>query len=117
MSNLIEHEAEQAAITAVWEETHCRTCDAEYDGAGDGYDGECPDCADKTYNAEVITRSAPRWAWDLIDETLDFDSRSSAFDAALRERLQKALRAMIAACEDEDLLKIAEDDPILNQEE
>jgi hypothetical protein len=26
----------------------CRTCRAPYDGCGDGYDGECPDCADKT---------------------------------------------------------------------
>lgn len=26
----------------------CRTCSCAYDGAGDGWDGECPDCADKT---------------------------------------------------------------------
>lgn len=26
----------------------CRSCHAVYDGAGDGFDGECPDCADKT---------------------------------------------------------------------
>ena len=26
----------------------CRTCNAVYDGYGDGYDGECPECADKT---------------------------------------------------------------------
>jgi hypothetical protein len=25
----------------------CRTCNAVYDPYGDGYDGECPDCADK----------------------------------------------------------------------
>lgn len=26
----------------------CRTCACAYDGCGDGWDGECPDCADKT---------------------------------------------------------------------
>lgn len=26
----------------------CRTCACAYDHAGDGYDGECPDCADIT---------------------------------------------------------------------
>jgi hypothetical protein len=27
---------------------YCRTCSEPYDGHGDGYDGECPSCADKT---------------------------------------------------------------------
>lgn len=26
----------------------CRTCSCAYNHAGDGWDGECPDCADKT---------------------------------------------------------------------
>lgn len=26
----------------------CRTCGEAYEEGGDGYDGECPDCADKT---------------------------------------------------------------------
>lgn len=30
------------------DENLCRTCGEEYDEGGDGYDGECPDCADKT---------------------------------------------------------------------
>ena len=30
------------------EENTCRTCGEEYDLYGDGYDGECPSCADKT---------------------------------------------------------------------
>lgn len=30
----------------------CRTCLEDYDGYGDGWDGECPDCADQTYNLE-----------------------------------------------------------------
>lgn len=33
----------RAAIDAT-----CRTCGAVYAGYGDGYDGECPTCADKT---------------------------------------------------------------------
>jgi len=27
---------------------YCRTCGVLYGAYGDGYDGECPDCADKT---------------------------------------------------------------------
>lgn len=30
----------------------CRTCGESYPYAGDGYDGECPSCADRTYVAE-----------------------------------------------------------------
>ncbi len=30
----------------------CRTCGDRYPDAGDGWDGECADCADRTYNAE-----------------------------------------------------------------
>lgn len=33
----------------------CRTCGVSYDGCGDGYDGECPGCADKT---EVSRRAS-----------------------------------------------------------
>jgi hypothetical protein len=32
----------------------CRTCEDRYDDGGDGYDGECPSCADKTYEAELL---------------------------------------------------------------
>ena len=31
---------------------YCRTCATAYDGCGDGYDGECPSCADKTHAKE-----------------------------------------------------------------
>ena len=51
------------------------------------------------YHKEPVTRSAPRWAWDVIDETLAADARSSAFDPALREEVQSALDAMVDACE------------------
>lgn len=31
----------------------CRTCDGGYSEGGDGYDGECPSCADKSYEDEL----------------------------------------------------------------
>lgn len=34
------------------DEAACRTCGAEYSEFGDGWDGECPDCADRTYLTE-----------------------------------------------------------------
>ncbi|MDQ0961993.1 hypothetical protein QFZ66_005871 [Streptomyces sp. B4I13] len=30
----------------------CRTCTEEYPEFGDGWEGECPSCADRTYIAE-----------------------------------------------------------------
>ena len=33
----------------------------------------------------------PRWAADLIRETIELDSRSGAFDRALRQELSEAL--------------------------
>ena len=43
---------------------------------------------------ELLTRSAPRWAWDIIDETLHMDISSSAFDKGLREEIRSARDAM-----------------------
>jgi hypothetical protein len=43
---------------------------------------------------ELITRSAPQWAWDVIDETLAMDAQSSAFDPELRDEIDAALAAM-----------------------
>lgn len=48
---------------------------------------------------EIVTRSAPRWAWDTIDETLAQDSMSSAFSADLRADIAAAVDAMIIASE------------------
>jgi len=42
----------------------------------------------------MITRQAPAWAWDIIDETLAADARSSAFDSHLRNAIGDALSAM-----------------------
>ena len=34
-------------------DAYCRTCFEPEDGCGDGYDGECPSCADKTEEARL----------------------------------------------------------------
>jgi hypothetical protein len=48
---------------------------------------------------EIVTRCAPQWAWEVIDETLDLDASSPAFDSELRQHIQAALIAMIEATE------------------
>lgn len=61
------------------------------------------------YTDEVVTRSAPRWAWDLIDETLAMDSKSGSFDPELRQEIHAALEAMVmASASDADTLKRSE---------
>ena len=54
------------------------------------------------YQNETVTRDAPRWAWDVIDETLSMDAQSGAFEAKLRVEIGDALEAMISACEQGD---------------
>jgi len=51
------------------------------------------------YMDELVDRTAPRWAWDVIDETLHMDSKSIAIDKDLHKQIQAANEAMIAACE------------------
>jgi len=138
MSNLPTHEAEQAAITAECElgicdhpacqeddaDDQCRTCGVWYQSAGDGWDGECPDCADKadtSYLDELVDRCAPRWSWEIIDEIIesagsnldsdgdlivpgDYDGGNAVAD------LVAAGRAMGLACE------LANDQPISRRE-
>lgn len=58
------------------------------------------------YAAEAVSRSAPRWAWEIIDETLEADSMSSAFDPNLRAMIRASTVAMQLACES------ANDEPI-----
>ena len=48
----------------------------------------------KAHESEIVTRSAPQWAWDIIDETLACDAESNAFDRALRLEIKKAMEAM-----------------------
>lgn len=66
-------------------------------------EGACVDCGKPLgppdYDDVIVTRSAPRWAWDLIDETLSMDSTSKAFDSDLRDRIGDALAAMVSASE------------------
>jgi hypothetical protein len=61
---------------------------------------------DDDHQNELVSRSAPRWAWDTIDETLDMDRRSTAFTADLRDTIGAAVDAMTLACER------ADDEPI-----
>ena len=35
----------------------CRTCREPYDGYGDGWDGECPTCADRTESVRLATEA------------------------------------------------------------
>lgn len=42
----------------------------------------------------MITRQAPQWAWNIIDETLAMDADSKAFNADLRNAINDALGAM-----------------------
>ena len=51
------------------------------------------------YDDEIVLRSAPRWAWNVIDETLAVDVRSIAFDPALRSEIASAVEAMVNSCE------------------
>lgn len=43
---------------------------------------------------ELVTRTAHRWAWATVDETLALDAKSKSFSAELREDIQKAIDAM-----------------------
>ena len=45
-------------------------------------------------DADRVTRTAPQWAWDIIDQTLALDSQSGAFSLDLREDIARALDAM-----------------------
>lgn len=93
---------EENAADLAFEDDACRSCGAAYDEGGDGYDGECAGCADASYMNELVDRSAPRWAWDIIDETLAMDAESKAFDASLRASIAAANLAMIRASETDD---------------
>ena len=43
---------------------------------------------------DVVTRSTPSWAWDVIDETLRMDGQCKAFDPKLRDEINRARAAM-----------------------
>ena len=60
-----------------------------------------------THMDEIVVRQAPRWAWDLIDETLALDASSSSFDGELRADIRNALNAMIHASEECELQRLS----------
>ena len=47
------------------------------------------------YENELVTRSAPRWAWDAIDECCEEQNSLDSDDP----RVQEAVVAMTEACE------------------
>lgn len=51
------------------------------------------------YSNQVVTRSAPRWAWQIMDETLEMDTKSKGFDFNLRVQIRNSLTAMRECCE------------------
>lgn len=52
-------------------------------------------------DTDLVTRHAPRWAWDIIDETLSMDAQAGNFDEELKTRIRAALDVMINASEGE----------------
>lgn len=54
------------------------------------------------YENETITVCGPRWAWDVIWETLQADMQSIAFDPELRLQITRAYKAVIEASEQKD---------------
>jgi hypothetical protein len=43
----------------------------------------------------------PEWAWDMVWETLDMDSKSTAFDPILRDKIAAAVAAIYEEGNDE----------------
>lgn len=58
----------------------------------------------------IVTRCAPQWAWDLIDETLMMHANSNVIDRDLREMIDDALRGMVYASENPTLTELSAGD-------
>lgn len=72
----------------------CRTCRALYDQYGDGYDGECPDCADKTEHRRELAgavKNAEETLADALDDTSCLGPQEKAAHRAEVARAKKAL--------------------------
>lgn len=91
------HQAEQDEITAAWEQ-------AQIERGGEPED------------FQIVSRVAPAWAWEIIDETLSMDAMSKAFDPGLRESIRKAHAAVILASELADDEPMSDTDPRLDAE-
>ena len=46
------------------------------------------------YLDEIVTRRAPRWAWEIMDEIISMDMCSTANGLAYREQILKACKAV-----------------------
>lgn len=66
------------------------------------------------YTNSVTARWAPMWAWDLIDETLEADASSSAFDADLRKKIRIAIDGMLMASEETGDTKLLSEDDVMD---
>ena len=52
------------------------------------------------YQDEIVSRAAPRWAWDIIDETLcQVTQPFDRFSGERRDKIDRAFDAMVGACE------------------
>jgi hypothetical protein len=78
MTSFAQHIADQEAITAEWEDTHCRICDEEYEDGGDGWDGMCPTCADKAEKTGDAIERAQTIMLDTINHPEDSNTRRAA---------------------------------------
>lgn len=60
----------------------CRTCGDRYPDAGDGWEGECGDCADRTYIAEEQAEARDDLRETVVRTILDaiHEHESSLFD-------------------------------------
>lgn len=58
----------------------------------------------------MVTRSAPAWAWQIIDATLALDAQSSAFDLQTRADIEAAIIGMQCGCEDPELEALSRQD-------
>jgi len=82
------------------------------DRAGRHFTAEVADEADaakhaaEAMNNELVDRVAPRWAWDIIDETLRMDANSKAFDEGLRKDINAATTSIEVACGNSDDMPI-----------
>lgn len=75
------------------EDEVCRTCGEPYSGYGDGWDGECPSCADKTYEVEEALSPAEALDYAILNINTDLapDATSALDKEWLEENAEKAL--------------------------
>jgi hypothetical protein len=55
--------------------------------------------SDHQFHDELVSRAAPRWAWEIIGQTLACDAQSKSFDAETRADVDAALKGMVLGSE------------------